>query len=121
VQTNCDEICTSFGAKRLQTVTSSKSDNIPVVAPQPQKLTSFNKAELYVTHLEHVKLPPFEINKELDNSNDGCSLNGITYREPPVTTFVCGWFHVHDGKINSIRYVADIRQLLRLGLQVHQL
>jgi len=65
-------------------------------------------------HLEHANLPPFEIKKKFADGNDVCLLYEITYREPPVTTFVCGWFHANeDGKISSIRYVADIRQLLQ--------
>ena len=100
--------------KDFKTVRSYISDNISVVAPGPVELTSFNKAEPFVTYLEHANLPPLEIKKEFADNNDICLLYEITYREPPVTTFVCGWFHVNDdGKISSIRYVEDIRQLLQ--------
>jgi hypothetical protein len=38
----------------------------------------------------------------------------MNYREPPVTTFVCGWFHVNDeGKISSLRFVLDPRTLFQ--------
>ncbi|MDQ3835540.1 MAG: nuclear transport factor 2 family protein [Thermoproteota archaeon] len=108
------EFVQALEEKDFKTVRSSMSDNISVVAPGPEKLITFNKAEPYVTYLEHANLPPFEIKKEFADSNDVCLLYEITYNEPPVTTFVCGWFHVNDnGKINSIRYVADIRQLLQ--------
>ena len=100
--------------KDFKTLRSYISDNISAVAPGPEKLISFNKAEPYVTYLEHANLPPFEIKKEFADNNDVCLLYELTYRDPPVTTFVCGWFHVNDdGKISSIRYVADIRQLLQ--------
>ena len=108
------EFVQALEQKDFKTVRSYMSDNISVVAPGPEKLISFNKAEPYVTYLEHANLPPFEIKKEFADSNDVCHLYEITYRKPPVTTFVCGWFHVNDdGKISSIRYVADIRQLLQ--------
>ena len=106
------EFVQALEQKDFKTVRSYMTDNISVVAPGPEKLITFNKAEPYVTYLEHANLPPFEI--EFAESNDVCLLYEITYREPPVTTFVCGWFHVNeDGKISSIRYVADIRQLLQ--------
>jgi limonene-1,2-epoxide hydrolase len=111
------EFVQALERKDFKTVRSYMSDNISVVAPGPEKLISFNKAEPYATYLEHANLPPFEIKKEFADSNDVCLLYEITYREPPVTTFVCGWFHVNDdGKISSIRYVADIRQLLQQKL-----
>jgi hypothetical protein len=108
------EFVQALERKDWNTVRSYMSDNISVVAPGPEKLISFNKAEPYATYLEHANLPPFEIKKQFADSNDVCLLYEITYREPPVTTFVCGWFHINDdGKISSIRYVADIRELLQ--------
>ena len=100
--------------KDFKTVRSYISDNISVVAPGPVELTSFNKAEPFVTYLEHANLPPLEIKKEFEDNNDICLLYEMTYREPPVTTFVCGWFHVgDDGKISSLRFVVDPRQLFQ--------
>jgi limonene-1,2-epoxide hydrolase len=108
------EFVQALERKDFKTIRSYMSDNISVVAPGPENLISFNKAEPYATYLEHANLPPFDIKKEFEDSNDVCLLYEITYRKPPVTTFVCGWFHVNDdGKISSIRYVADIRQLLQ--------
>ena len=108
------EFVQALERKDFKTLRSYISDNISVVATGPEKLISFNKAEPYVTYLEHANLPPFEIKKEFADNNDVCLLYELTYRDPPVTTFVCGWFHVNDdGKISSIRYVADIRQLLQ--------
>jgi hypothetical protein len=108
------EFVQALERKDFKSVRSYISDNVSVVAPGPVELTSFNKAEPYVTYLEHANLPPFEIKKEFADNNDVCLLYELTYRDPPVTTFVCAWFHVNDdGKISSIRYVADIRQLLQ--------
>jgi limonene-1,2-epoxide hydrolase len=108
------EFIQALERKDFKTVRSYLSDNITVVAPGPVELTSFNKAEPFVTYLEHANLPPLEIKKEFADSNDVCLLYEMTYREPPVTTFVCGWFHVNDdGKISSLRFVLDPRALFQ--------
>ena len=99
----------------FKTVRSSISDNISVLAPGPRpvELISFNRAEPYVTYLENSNLARFEIKKEFADNNDVCLLYDAIYREPPVTVFVCGWFHVNDDrKIDSIRFIADPRILL---------
>ncbi len=107
------EFIKALERKDLKTVRSYMSDNISVLAPGPEKLTTYNKAEPYMTYLEHANLPPFEIKKEFADSNDVCLLYEVTYREP-VKTFVCGWFHVNDdGKISSIRFVFDPRPLFQ--------
>jgi hypothetical protein len=103
----------ALGQKDFKTVRSHISDNISVLAPGPVELTKFSQAESYVKYLEHANLPPFEIKKEFEDNNDVCILYEMNYREPPVTIFVCAWFQVNDDrKINSIRFVADIRSLL---------
>jgi hypothetical protein len=100
--------------KDFKTVRSYISDNISVLAPGPVELTYFNQAEPFVTYLEHANLPPLEIKKEFADSNDVCLLYEMTYRELPLTTFVCGWFHVgDDGKISSLRFVLDPRALFQ--------
>jgi limonene-1,2-epoxide hydrolase len=107
------EFLQALQRKDFKTVRSYISDNISVVAPGPEKLTSYNKAEPFMTYLEHANLPPFDIKKEFADSNDVCLLYEVTYREP-VTTFVCGWFHVNDdGKISSLRFVFDPRPLFQ--------
>src|SRR5919112_4788045 len=107
------EFIQALERKDFKTVRSYISDNISVLAPGPVEVTSFNQAEPFMNYLEHANLPPLEIKKEFADSNDVCLLYEATYREPPVTTFVCGWFHVNDdGKISSLRFVADPRKLL---------
>lgn len=108
------EFIQALERKDFKTVRSYISDNISVLAPGPVKVTSFNKAEPFVTYLEHADLPPLEIKKEFADSNDVCLLYEMIYREPPLTTFVCGWFHVDDdGKISSLRFVLDPRALFQ--------
>lgn len=116
---NAKEIVMEFiGAlerKEWKTVRSYISDDISVLAPGPVELTSFHQAEPFMNYLEHANLPKLEIKKEFADSNDVCLLYEMNYREPPVTTFVCGWFHVNedDGKISSLRFVLDPRQLFQ--------
>jgi hypothetical protein len=100
--------------KDFKTGRSYISDNISILAPGPVELTRFSKADPYVTYLEHANLPRFEIKKSFQDNNDVCLLYEMNYRDPPVTIFVCAWFHVNDdGKISSIRFIADIRSLLK--------
>jgi limonene-1,2-epoxide hydrolase len=100
--------------KDFNAVRSHISDNISVLAPGPIILTTFNQAEPFTTYLKHANLPRLEIKKEFADSNDVCLLYEMNYREPPVTTFVCGWFHVNeDRKISSLRFVLDPRILFQ--------
>jgi limonene-1,2-epoxide hydrolase len=107
------EFLQALERKDFKTVRSYITDNITVVAPGPVELTTFNKAEPFITYLEHANLPPFDIKKEFADSNDVCLLYEATYSKP-VTIFVCGWFHVNDdGKISSLRFVLDPRPLFQ--------
>jgi hypothetical protein len=107
------EFVDALGRKDFKTVRNHISDSILVLAPGPVELTRFNQAEPYVTYLEHANLPRFEIKKEFEDNNDVCLLYEMNYPRPAVTIFVCAWFQVNDnGKIGSIRFVADIRSLL---------
>jgi hypothetical protein len=107
------EFVQSLERNDFKTVRSYISDNISVLSPGPVELTSFDKAT-FMSYLEHGNPPPFDIKKEFEDSNDVCILYEMTYREPPVTTFVCGWFHVNDdGKISSLRFVVDPRPLFQ--------
>jgi limonene-1,2-epoxide hydrolase len=108
------EFVDALERKDFKTVRSHISDNISVLAPGPVELTRFNQADPYVTYLEHANLPRFEIKKEFEDNNDVCLLYEMNYREPLVMIFVCAWFQVNDDrKISSIRFVADIRSLLK--------
>jgi hypothetical protein len=109
------EYIEALGRKDFKTARSYISNNISVVGPGPVGLQSFNRAEPFIKYLEHANLPKLDIKKEFADSNDVCLLYEMTYREPPLTTFICGWFHVgdDDGKISSLRFVLDPRQLFQ--------
>lgn len=86
------------------------SNNISYIGP----LNSFNSAEPYLKYLEHLNLPKFEIKKEFADSNDVCLLYELPIGKPPITTFVCAWFHVNDnGKISSMRVIFDPRPYIQ--------
>ena len=109
------EFVEALERKDFKTVRSYLSDNVSVLAPGPVDLTRFNQADPYVTYLEHANLPRFEIKKEFEDNNDVCLLYEMNYRKPQVTIFVCTWFEVNDErKISSLRFVADIRSLLKV-------
>lgn len=102
--------------KDWKTVRSHIGDNILVLAPGPAKLITFHQAEAYMYYLEHATGPPPEIKKVIADGNDVCVTFEITYPDPPqpVTTLVCGLFHVNDdGKIGAIRLVLDPRELFQ--------
>jgi limonene-1,2-epoxide hydrolase len=80
------------------------------------KPITFHEAGAYMYYLEHATGPPPEIKKVIADGNDVCVTLEVTYPEPPqpVTTLVCGLFHVNDdGKIGSIRFVLDPRVLYK--------
>jgi hypothetical protein len=117
---NAEEIVMGFiealERKDFKTVRGYISDNISVLAPGPVEVTSFNQAVPFVTYLEHANLPPLEVKKKFADSNDVCLLFEMTYQEPQLTTFVCGWFHINDdGKISSLKFVLDPRALFQKG------
>jgi limonene-1,2-epoxide hydrolase len=120
-KSSAKEIVTEFmqawEGKDWKTVRSHISDNISVLAPGPFKPNTFHQAEAYMYYLEHSNYPPPEIKKMIADGNDVCLLYEMTYREPPppLTTFVCGLFHVNDddGKISSLRIVLDPRELFQ--------
>lgn len=114
------EIVTEFmqamERKDLKTVRSHISDNISVLSPGPVKPLTFHQAEAYMYYLEHAAGSPPEIKKVIADGNDVCVAFEVTSREspPPVTTLVCGLFHVNDdGKIGSVRLVLDPRELFQ--------
>ena len=119
-KSSAKEIVTEFmqawERKDWKTVRNHISDNISVLAPGPAKLITFHQAEAYMYYLEHSNYPPREIKKVIADGNDVCLLYEMTYREPPppLTTFLCGLFHMNDdGKIGSLRIVLDPRELFQ--------
>ncbi len=121
------EFMQAWERKDWKTVRSHISDNISVLAPGPFKQNTFHQAEAYMYYLEHSDYyPKRDIKKVISDGKDVCLLFEMTYREPPppLTTFLCGLFHVNDddddgddndedGKIDSLRIVLDPRELFQ--------
>ena len=57
----------------------------------------------------------YEIKKAFSDAEDVCVLYDIRFSKPAVTLFACGWYHVMDGKISSIRVIFDPRALMIPG------
>jgi limonene-1,2-epoxide hydrolase len=96
--------------KDFKSARSYISDNISYVSP----LNSFDRAEPYLKYNEHLNLPKWDIKKVFADGQDVCLLYEMNFGTPPVTLFVCGWFHVNDdGKISSLRIVFDPRPFIQ--------
>jgi limonene-1,2-epoxide hydrolase len=111
------EIVVSFlkylNNRDLESARSCVSDNFVCISPPG--LGSFDSAESYFKAAEqaqkvHESSYKFEIKKIFMDGNDVCVFNDVI--AGPITLFACGWYHVEDGKIRSLRLVYDPRPLL---------
>ncbi|WPV00423.1 nuclear transport factor 2 family protein [Mucilaginibacter sp. cycad4] len=66
-------------------------------------------AEAYFTDMQRMKLK-YDIKRVFSDGDDVCIFYDIDMGR--TTIFSCGWYHVVDGKINSIRVIFDPRPLL---------
>jgi hypothetical protein len=76
---------------------------------------SFDKAEPYLKYLEHwvVNGLYLDVKKVFVDGNDVCEFHEVNVEKLPAPLLVCMWFHVDDGKINSIKIVFDPRPYLQ--------
>jgi ketosteroid isomerase-like protein len=68
-----------------------------------------NGAEAYFRDMEHMKLK-YDLKKAFVEGDDVCLLYDLNMSG--VTLFSCGWYHVKDGKIDSLKVVLDPRPVL---------
>ncbi|QEM08594.1 nuclear transport factor 2 family protein [Mucilaginibacter rubeus] len=66
-------------------------------------------AEAYFTDMRKMKLK-YDIKRVFSDGDDVCIFYDIDMGR--TTIFSCGWYHVFEGKINSIRVIFDPRPLL---------
>jgi len=71
-----------------------------------------NGAEAYFNDMEKMKLK-YDIKKAFVDENDVCLLYDLSMSG--IILFGCGWYHVEDGKINSLKAVFDPRPVLELS------
>lgn len=72
-------------------------------------LGSRNGAEEYFEDMEKMKLK-YNLRKTIAEGNDVCLFYDVNLSGAKV--FCCGWYHVEDGKIKSLRVVFDPRPVL---------
>jgi hypothetical protein len=75
-------------------------------------LGSRNGADAYFNDMEKMKLK-YDIIKAFVDGDDVCLLYNL--QMSGLTLFGCGWYHVNDGKINSLKVVFDPRPVLELS------
>lgn len=91
------------------------NDNMTFKSP----VSSQNSADAYFKVMERlrstyeIKRVLYDIKKVFVDGDDVC----VFFDFSVVTTilFGCGWFHVEDGKISSIRVVFDPRPIVELS------
>ncbi len=66
-------------------------------------------AEAYIKDMQHMKFK-YDIKRAFADGDDVCLFYDINMGGQ--TIFSCGWYHVANGKINSIRVIFDPRPLL---------
>jgi hypothetical protein len=84
------------------------SDNLSFAGP----LATLNEADAYFKDMERMRLK-FEIKKVFVDSEDVCLLYDL--KAGPKTLFGCGWYHLEQGKISSIRAIFDPRPILEMS------
>ncbi|SEO03500.1 SnoaL-like domain-containing protein [Mucilaginibacter gossypiicola] len=68
-----------------------------------------DSADAYFADMQHMKLK-YDIKRVFSDGDDVCIFYDIDMGR--ATIFSCGWYHVADGKVNSIRVIFDPRPLL---------
>jgi len=72
-------------------------------------LGSRDGADAYFSDMEKMKLK-YSIKKVFSSDDDVCLLYDL--KISGKTIFGCGWYHVEDGKIESLKVIFDPRPLL---------
>jgi len=72
-------------------------------------LGSRNGAAAYFKDMEQMKLK-YKIKKAFEEGDDVCLLYDLEMSG--LTVFGCGWYHVKNGKINSLKVLFDPRPIL---------
>jgi limonene-1,2-epoxide hydrolase len=91
----------------FQTAREYTTDNFSFVGV----LGSRNGAAAYFDDMEKMKLK-YDVKKVFVDRDDVCLLYDLSISG--ITIFGCGWYHVEDDKISSLRVVFDPRPVLEL-------
>ena len=91
------------------------SDNMTFVSP----VSLQNSADAYFKDMERlrsqykIKVVLYDVKKVFLDDDDVCVF--FDFNIGSVILFGCGWFHVEDSKISSIRVIFDPRPILELS------
>jgi SnoaL-like protein len=94
----------SLDSQDYDTARTYMSDHLPIKGP----------GETYNTPEELLKvlrkyLGKYNVKKIVAEAEDVCLLYDLTTTTPPLTILMCSWYHVKDGKIDSIQTIFDPR------------
>lgn len=70
---------------------------------------SRNGADAYFNDMKHMKFK-YDIKKVLADDDDVCLFFDINMGN--VTVFSCGWYHIKNGRIDTIRVLFDPRPVI---------
>ena len=73
-------------------------------------LGSRNGADAYFKDMSKMKFK-YEIEKAFSDGDDVCMLYDINMSGTKI--FTCGWYHLENGKISSLKVVFDPRSVLK--------
>jgi limonene-1,2-epoxide hydrolase len=79
-------------------------------------LGSRDGAEAYFKDMKNMKFK-YDIKKTFVDGNDVCLFYDINMSGKTILT--CGWYHVEDGKISSLRVIFDPRPVLEAADKRH--
>ena len=118
-RSNAKEAVTSYlkalNDQDFKTARKHLHDNMSFLAP----LASHDSADAYFNDMEQLRSKHgidrvlYNIKKVFVDGDDVCVF--FDFNTGPVTLFGCGWFHLGDGKISSIRVVFDPRPIVELS------
>jgi ketosteroid isomerase-like protein len=102
----------SLNNRDLKSARNYVSDDFLCINP----LGNFKSAESYFKAAEqaqHTYQAPyrFDLKKIFTDGNDVCVFNDVI--AGPITIFACGWYHVEDRRIRTLKLVYDPRPLLQ--------
>jgi SnoaL-like protein len=79
------------------------NDDVRVKGPAGEM---FSKPKEFIDMLRSYR-GKYDLKKVFTDGNDVCLLYDL--KTPTATVFMCSWYHVNDGKIDSIQTVFDPR------------
>jgi limonene-1,2-epoxide hydrolase len=99
---------TALNKEDIDTAKKYANENLSFIGV----LGSRNGAKDYFNDMERIKIK-YDIKKAFVDGDDVCIL--CDYIINNITVFGCGWYHLENGKISSLKAVFDPRPILENG------